>query len=726
MGNIVLLDELTINKIAAGEVIERPASVVKELVENSIDAGATNITVEVQNGGISYIRITDNGKGIAKDDLEMAFERHATSKIREASDLETVKSMGFRGEALASIAAIANVELISKTVDSDIGNRIVIEGGRVLENGEYGCARGTTIIVKNLFYNTPVRYKFLKKDFTELGYIEDVITRLALINTNVSFKLISLGKTMIQTNGDGNIKNVLYSIYGKDIANGVLDIDYNYEDIKLSGVVGKPGIARSNRANQLFFVNKRFVKDKTLSSAVEQAFKGLLPLGKFGFVVLNMEMDPKKLDVNVHPTKLEVRFEEENKVFKAVYHAIKESLLKGNVIEDNPFAPQGLKENNTKIKIQKILDNIDKNYGQVQAVKETSSNYIPMEAADSKVKVNIEGKVSSDTNTISQNISANNVPETNVTPDENNIIEEIYNQKQTTMSTPTEEQVALATERLALQAQVANAVTADEIEINTDTNAVEIKNSESKEAVSQDTAVKLNFDEMYTKMFGKKYELPKEKDEIKTEYASTVNTSIFEEDENKETPNYKFIGIAFSTYIIIQIKDEIYIIDQHAAHERVQYEKIKKNFYDNKEKESQLMLVPDVITLTHKEMAIAEDSKEIFENAGFTFENFGENTIKLTGVPSICMEMNTKELFLDILDEIDTVARTARQEIEERFIATIACKSAVKANMKLTTEEVDELMKQLLKLPNPFTCPHGRPTAIKMSKTEIERKFSRR
>ena len=344
MGNIVLLDELTINKIAAGEVIERPASVVKELVENSIDAGATNITIEVQNGGISFIRITDNGKGIAQDDLEIAFERHATSKIREAEDLENVKSMGFRGEALASIAAISNVELISRTVESDIGNRIIVEGGKILEKGEYGCSRGTTIIVKNLFYNTPVRYKFLKKDFTELGYIEDTVTRLALINMNIAFKLISLGKTIVQTNGDGNVKNVLYSIYGKDIASNVLDVNYEYEDIKVQGVVGKPEIARSNRTNQLFFVNKRFVKDKTLTSAIEQAFKGLLPIGKFGFVVLNIEMNPKQVDVNVHPAKLEVRFQEENKVFKAVYHAIKESLLQGNLMKDNPFAPSGLKE----------------------------------------------------------------------------------------------------------------------------------------------------------------------------------------------------------------------------------------------------------------------------------------------------------------------------------------------------------------------------------------------
>ena len=714
MGNIVLLDELTINKIAAGEVIERPASVVKELVENSIDAGATSITVEVQNGGISNIRITDNGKGIEKDDLEIAFERHATSKIREADDIETVKSMGFRGEALASIAAIANVEMISKTVDSDIGNRIVVEGGRVLEKGEYGCARGTTIIVKNLFYNTPVRYKFLKKDFTELGYIEDTIVRLALINTNIAFKLISLGKTMIQTNGDGNIQNVLYNIYGKDIATGVLDIDYEYEDIKVTGVVGKPGIARSNRANQLFFVNKRYVKDKTLSSAVEQAFKGLLPLGKFGFVVINLEMNPKKLDVNVHPTKLEVRFEEENKVFKAVYHAIKESLLKGNIIENNPFAPQGLKENNTQIKIQRIIDSINNN--QIPNDKLQDNN--------EKFNNSFKDEVKENTKTMPLiNVKSDKTAIQETPKEEKNIIGEIYTEKQKELTTPSEEQVALATERLALQAKPEILNNADYKDIDPTKN---IKSNDAQKEISDDTETKLSFDEMYTKMFGKKIEAPKENDEIKTEYVKTTNMSVFEENEEYEPLNYKVIGIAFLTYIIIQIKDEIYIIDQHAAHERVLYEKIKKNFYDNKDKESQLMLVPDVITLTHKEMAIAEDSKEIFEKAGFTFESFGENTIKLTGVPSICMEMNTKELFLDILDEIDTVARTARQEIEDRFIATIACKAAVKANMKLTLEEVDELMKKLLKMPNPFTCPHGRPTAIKMSKTEIERKFSRR
>ena len=348
MGNIVLLDDLTINKIAAGEVIERPASVIKEMVENSIDAGATNITVEIKNGGISYIKVSDNGKGIAQDDLEIAFERHATSKIRSANDLDTVTSMGFRGEALASIAAIANVEMVSKTQEQDIGYRVVVEAGNVLEKEEAGCKTGTTITVRNLFFNTPVRYKFLKKDYTESGYIEDVVTRIALVNPNIAIKLINTGKTVIQTNGSGQIKNVIYSIYGKDIANGIMEVAYKYEDIKITGVVGKPEIARSNRTNQLFFVNKRYIKDKILRAATEQAYKGLIPIGKFGFVILNIDMSPAKVDVNVHPAKLEVRFEEENKIFQSIYHAIKDTLLKTELVANSEKSLHNEQEGKTQ------------------------------------------------------------------------------------------------------------------------------------------------------------------------------------------------------------------------------------------------------------------------------------------------------------------------------------------------------------------------------------------
>ena len=334
MGKIVLLDELTINQIAAGEVIERPASVVKELVENSIDAGATSINIEVKNGGIKQIRITDNGSGIAEDDLRFAFERHATSKIRTAEDLESVKSMGFRGEALASIAAISHIELITRTAEEFMGNKIIVEGGDIIEQEETGAQKGTTIIVSNLFYNTPVRYKFLKKDYTELGYIEDAVTRIALANPNVAIKLSNENKTILQTNGNGDIKTVIYSLYGKEITDGLIDIDYQYENIKVTGVIGKPEIARNNRTYQMFFVNKRFIKDKTLSAGAEQAFKGPLPIGKFGFVILNLEIDPRKIDVNVHPTKLEIRFQEEQKVFKAIYHSIREGLLKKDLVKN--------------------------------------------------------------------------------------------------------------------------------------------------------------------------------------------------------------------------------------------------------------------------------------------------------------------------------------------------------------------------------------------------------
>ena len=334
MGKIVLLDDLTINKIAAGEVIERPASVVKEVMENSIDAGASKITVEIRNGGISYIRVTDNGKGIMQDDMEIAFERHATSKLRSAEDLNEIKSMGFRGEALASIAAIAKVSLVSKTADSSTGYEVIAEGGKILSKQEAGCPNGTSITIENLFFNTPVRYKFLKKDFTESGYIEDVVTRIALVHPEIAIKLINTGKTVIQTSGNGDIKAVIYNIYGKEIAENLINIDYDYEDIKVTGVIGKPVISRSNRSNQLFFVNDRYVKDKTLSGAAEQAFKGFVTIGKHGFLVLNIKMDPQKVDVNVHPAKLEVRFQEESKIFKAVFHAIKEGLLRGDLVAD--------------------------------------------------------------------------------------------------------------------------------------------------------------------------------------------------------------------------------------------------------------------------------------------------------------------------------------------------------------------------------------------------------
>ena len=690
MGKIVLLDELTINKIAAGEVIERPASVVKELVENSIDAGATNITVEIQNGGISKIRIIDNGSGMSKDDLEFAFERHATSKIRKAADLENVKSMGFRGEALASIAAIAHVELVSKTEDDNIGHKIVVEGGKILEIEDSASQKGTTITVSNLFFNTPVRYKFLKKDFTEAGYIEDAVTRIAIANPNIAIKLINGNKTIIQTNGNGDLKTVIYTIYGKEIAEGLLEVNYEYEGIKVTGAIGKPEIARNNRSYQMFFVNKRYIKDKTLSAGVEQAFKGLIPIGKYGVVVLNIEIEPNKIDVNVHPTKLEIRFQEEQKVFKAIYHSVKDTLLKGDLVKEVEREPVVEEQ---KLEVNQEPVKLEENQIKTEQVVEPK-----VETEDIKKSgfMGLFKKKEKDADEFIENYSTNT-------------LQEIFAQK----SAGQPEEVEIPTQEQKNKME-------DIIE-----KQKELENPKVEEPTSKD------FDEMYVKTVGKlpetqKIEENSNKIDIKT-LKEVENISVFEEKENYNTiPKYKFIGALFSTYLVIEMKDEIYIIDQHAAHERVMYEKVKKNFYNNMEKDSQIMLLPDIIELSHKERAIVKENTDLFKKAGFIIEEFGDNTIRLIGVPSLCMDLDTKELFLEILDEIDTVAITAKQEKEDKFISTIACKAAVKANMKLTNEEVDTLMRQLLVLPNPFTCPHGRPTAIKMTRYDIERKFNRK
>lgn len=846
MGNIVLLDDLTINKIAAGEVIERPASVVKEMVENSIDAGAKNITVEIKNGGISLIKITDDGSGIAEDDMEIAFERHATSKIRRAEDLETVKSMGFRGEALASIAAISKVEMISKKADSETAHKIVVEGGKTLEFTEAARSVGTTITVENLFYNTPVRYKFLKKDFTEAGYIEDAVTRIALVNKDVAIKLISNGKTIIQTNGNGDLKTLIYSIYGKDIASEIIEINYEYEGIKLTGAIGKPVIARANRSNQLFFLNGRYIKDKNLSSAADQAYKGMIPVGRYGFIVLNIEMDPKFVDVNVHPAKLEVRFEDEGKVFKAVFHAIKSNLAqselvanveknqaydinfsddknKETVITSEKNVEEKTKENFTE-NVDEENDVEDKKKGLAglfskiikepeETKEELSNNYLDeifkyrqglknnsyvepnnIKTNEENVKTSnveetkngaensyleklIEDKTINDTEvskkvSLGETIISSDTREIDVTT-VNDMIKDattemistkLMNQENTqiieTNIAPTVPQETSVVEnvntklkeekdvtpKINLESNIKNNLEENgfskiaeqlvEAKLNLE-NTQMIDTIKVREALSNDIPTSPEFDEMYKKTFGvDTVSVRREKEQEKLEQEKlnaskdfnyvTENLNVFDDNEEVSEIKYKYLGIAFNTYIIIEIKNEMYIIDQHAAHERIMYERIKENYYSDTQKDEQFLLLPDVINLTHKEMIIAKENVEMFARAGFSFEEFGENTIKLMSVPSMCEDLNTKQLFLDILDEIDTVAVTAKQEKEDKFIATVACKAAVKGNMKLDEQEVNSLMKTLLELPNPFTCPHGRPTAIKMTKYDLERKFSRR
>ena len=762
------------------------------MVENSIDAGATNIVVEIKNGGISFIKITDNGKGIAQDDLEIAFERHATSKIRSADDLDTVTSMGFRGEALASIAAISNVELISKTQQQENGYKVVVEAGDILEKEIAPSSVGTSITVKNLFFNTPVRYKFLKKDYTESGYIEDVITRIALVNPQIAFKLINNGKTVIQTNGNGDMKTVVYSIYGKTVAESISPVSYAYEDIKVDGVIGKPEIARSNRSNQLFFVNKRYVRDKVLTSATEQAYKGMIPLGKFGFVILNITIAPARVDVNVHPAKLEVRFQEENKIFQAIYHAIKDTLLK-NEDKDGLFGNRNtnekqieeytkreseiktnaqektyafesntinttnrLKENkntnintNGLINTQEILEKLKKLKEDIQNETLTNIQNETNKAEKAVEKIENLQEEKEQNKTENQQIEKEqeeNREEVKETNEQETKQQEEKMRKTEKTNENVEQQEPISVSQVIEKAIQQNEVSPQSIEqlmqeYRKMEKEVENENTENNNG-NQDTEdrledsnpnSKLSFDEMYQKLFGtlpvKSEEEKNEEKEAEENNAVDIvknNISMFEDIPECKKQPYKFIGIVFNTYIIIEMEKEMYIIDQHAAHERILYEKVKKNYYSESTKDSQMLLLPDIITLTHKEMDIAKENMDMFRKAGFDLDEFGENTIRLTGVPTICMNIDNKDLFLETLDEINTVARTAKQEKEEKFIATVACKAAVKANMVLSVDEVHSLLDEMLELPNPFSCPHGRPTAIKMSKYDIERKFARK
>ena len=638
MGLIAILDDNTINKIAAGEVVDRPASIVKELVENSIDAGATHISVEIKNGGISYIKISDNGKGIAADDVEIAFERHATSKIRKESDILKITSLGFRGEALASVASIAKVTMETKTKDEHTGTRIVIEGGKTLELEEIAANKGTSITVENVFFNVPARYKFLKKDYTEAGYIEDVITRMAIIHPEISFKFVSNNKQIINTTGSGDIKLAVYNIFGKDIASELIPVEYEYKSMKVSGVIGTPKTSRSTRQYEFTYINGRFVKDKTLMTALEKAFEQNLNIGKFPFAILNLELSPSEVDVNVHPAKLEVKFEHESDVFDTLYHGVTNALLDYHK-RTSPFAMEIKPEVQSvpNVDVEKVVTNI--------ATKSDESFTMPVIPTYSVDTV--------DTNTGK--------------PQE--IVQVVE-----TIETKSEEQIPTYT--------YTEPVLTREVEYVGKEGILEIK----------DIVDSVN-------------------EEEKKEYETKIN--------------YKYVGALFDTYILIEIEEKLYIIDQHAAHERLLYEQIKEMYY-SKSKETQMLLIPSLVELKHNEQELVMRNKELFEETGFELEEFGDNMIKISGVPNIGYDMDYVELFKDTLDELKMETKTTKGEREARFLATIACKAAVKGNMKLTATEHVALIDKMVKLDRPFTCPHGRPTAYEISKYEIERRFARK
>lgn len=656
MGSIVLLDEQTINKIAAGEVVDRPSSIVKELVENSIDAKATSITVEIKKGGISYIKIIDNGIGFASDDVEMAFERHATSKIRKEEDLMKITSMGFRGEALASIAAISKVTLTSKSINEDVGIKVRVEAGNILSVDSAPAVTGTKIEINDVFYNVPARFKFLKKDYTEAGYIEDVMIRIALANPGVSFKYINNGKTILQTSGNNDLRSTIYDLFGKEIYQNVIPLEHEMGDIKVTGMIGLPSISRSTRMHQFTFINSRYIKDKTINTAIDKACEQKFAINKFAFIVLNMNIDPSHIDVNVHPAKLEVKFDDEARVFDSIYYAVRSSLEKNNR-ELSPFST---------IKQEEIVKNVE------QISKDLMNNGVIKNTY-------IEPKKKYDFDKANEKIFSNNKNQQEMSADKTEVpIYEVKNENNN---------------------------------INTDIKEVE----KNEFLLNEEKVIENN------------YQINNENkvEEVKEieEYTSKDNVTIIE--EPKEELLYKYIGQVFDTYIIIQIKEKMYIIDQHAAHERLLYEQIKEAYY-SKDKQSQLLLIPILVELTTKEKEIVDSNLDMFEKSGFMLEDFGENTIKISGVPNIGYDIEYKSMFKDIIDELLGAYKTEKKEKEFRFIATLACKAAVKGNMKLNREEQITLIDNMVKLENPFTCPHGRPTAYEISKYEIERRFLRK
>ena len=664
MGDIVLLDEQTINKIAAGEVVDRPASIVKELVENSIDAKATAVTIEIKKGGISYISITDNGTGFKSDDIELAFERHATSKIRREEDLQTITSMGFRGEALASVAAIAKITLTSKNVNEDIGVRVKVEAGNIISKEEIASVTGTKIEIRDVFYNVPARFKFLKKDYTEAGYIEDAVTRIALANPDISFKYINNGKIIIQTSGSGNLRDTIYDIFGKDIYDAVIPIDYETQDMKLFGMLGLPRISRSTRTQQFTFINNRYIKDKTISSAIDRACEEKYAINKHPFIVLNIYMNPATIDVNVHPAKLEVKFSDEAKVFDNVYHAVRSALEK-NSRENNPFtiAKAELDKNNKSVEKESRITIDDSELDdQEKQIEQISKDLINNGVIPTKKEKKYDFESSFN------KLYAK--PEVSEHSNINSLLESL-NEKVGDINTNIEE----------------NVYKVEEGNIN----------SEENNDTLQETFEQAKFD-------------------VETYEENTID---------KIEATYEYVGTVYDTYIIIRMKDKIYFVDQHAAHERYLFEQIKDAYY-KKEQSTQMLLIPLLIGLSSKEMDIVRNNMDMFEDSGFILEEFGDNTIKISGVPNVGYNIDHKSMFKDIISELSGTDKTERQQKEWRFLATLACKAAVKGGTKLDVEEQKRLVDNMITLDNPFNCPHGRPTAIPFTRYEIERKFMRK
>lgn len=642
MAKIQLLDQKTIDNIAAGEVIERPASVVKELVENAVDAKANAVTVEIKDGGMTLIRVTDNGIGIPKDQVKTAFLRHATSKIRSVEDLLSVSSLGFRGEALSSISAVAQVELVTKTAESFSGVSYKIYGGEEEAFDDIGAPDGTTFLVKNLFYNTPARRKFLKSATTEAGYVEQMMVHIALSHPEISFKFIHNNKNKIYTSGNGKVKDIIYHIYGRDVAGALIPLEAQNEDVKVTGFVAKPYVSRGNRNYESYFINGRYIKSSIIYKAIEEGYRTFTMKHRYPFVCLDFKIDQELLDVNVHPTKMEIRFRNGREIYELVVDAVREALLQKDLVQDV------LRETPKKKELPKAKE-----------VKKPE----PFEVNRRKEEIQ---KV-------------------------NRRKEEV--QKVDQQGQGVQQQVEKPAHPVKKTLTV----------------------SEPSKNTKKPTYAGLNYNTQ-------KKEFPQYKtDELSSNQMTLREDPVF---SVQARPDRKILGQLFKTYWLIEYEDQLFIMDQHAAHEKVNYERLMKNF---KEKEiySQRLEPPMVVTVSMTEAEALTRYKDAFAGLGFTIESFGGNEYCIREVPANLYGIGERDLFMELLDAVSQENGTLDTEVIASKIATMACKMSIKGNQRVSLMEVEHLLDELMKLENPYQCPHGRPTIIKMSKYEIDKKFKR-
>lgn len=634
MRKIAVLSQNTIDKIAAGEVVERPASVVKELVENAIDAGATAITVEIKEGGISFIRVTDNGGGIPKEQVPLAFLRHATSKITQAEDLLQITSLGFRGEALSSISAVSQMEVITKAPEDFMGVRYVIEGGQEKVLEDVGAPNGTTMLVRNLFFNTPARKKFLKTAMTEAGYVSSYMEQLALSHHNISFKYMVNGQLRLHTSGNANLKDVIYGIYGRDITKELLPVQYEVSGLSVSGFIGKPSIARGNRNFENYYINGRYVKSKLLMKAIEEAYKPYMMQHKYPFVCLQYDIHGEDVDVNVHPTKMEVRFQNQSAIYNATYDLITDALAGKEIIPEVSLTPKpAVGEKQAQIKEEKIPvpEPFEKN-----RIAEEKPVYAPVGLRPASAEPKTESKA-----------------------EPINVNEPIKPREPEIQAKPEEQ---------------------------------------------------------------KKEAFPKEKQAVeKAEQLELFDNRLLSKEARI---HHRIIGQLFDTYWLVEYDNKFYIIDQHAAHEKVLYERFLKEFA-KKEILSQMISPPSLISLNLQESNLLKANLEIFREFGFEISEFGGKEYSIHAVPANIYGVSVQELFIQILDSLEQEHVSKTPDILAERIATAACKAAVKGNNRLSVKEADALIDELLNLENPYNCPHGRPTIISMTKYELEKKFKR-